>query len=276
MSRTILITGASSGVGKASALRFQAEGWNVIATMRSPELETELNTLERVHVTRLDVMDVASIGAAVEAGLGRFGRIDALLNNAGYGAYGPLEATPLDKVRRQFDVNVIGLLAATQAVLPHFRRQRGGVIVNISSIGGKITFPLGTLYHGSKFAVEGLSEALHYELLPLGVRVKIVEPGMVQTDFAGRSFDFSNDAALSEYQPLVGAFMSALGAMAAHASPADQVAEVIHRATLDESDQLRYEAGTDARHMLGARRASDDATFIGGMREQFGLGGLGT
>lgn len=124
-----------------------------------------------VLVTRLDVLDVASISAAVDAGLQRFGRIDALLNNAGYGAYGPLEATPLDKVRRQFDVNVMGVLATTQAVLPHLRRQRSGVIVNVSSIGGKITFPLGTLYHGTRFAVEGLSEALHYELLPLGIQL---------------------------------------------------------------------------------------------------------
>ena len=276
MSKTILITGASSGIGRASARRFQSEGWNVIATMRSPERETELNALDRVLVARLDMLDISSIGAAVETGLARFGRIDALLNNAGYGAYGPLEATPLDKVRRQFDVNVIGLLAATQAVLPHFRRQRSGVIVNISSMGGKITFPLGTLYHGSKFAVEGLSEALHYELLPLGVRVKIIEPGMVQTDFAGRSFDFSNDSALSEYQPLVGAFVSALAPMAAQASPAELVAGVIYRATVDESDRLRYEAGLDAGHILGVRRESDDPDFIGGIRAQFGLGNPGT
>jgi NADP-dependent 3-hydroxy acid dehydrogenase YdfG/AraC-like DNA-binding protein len=169
MKKTLLITGASSGIGKAAARRFQAEGWNVIATMRSPERETELTVLDGVLVTWLDVLDVASITAAVDAGLHRFGRIDALLNYAGYGAYGPLEATPLDKVHRQFDVNVMGVLATMQAVLPHLRRQRSGVIVNVSSIGGKITFPLGTLYHGTKFAVEGLSEALHDELLPLGV-----------------------------------------------------------------------------------------------------------
>ena len=275
MKKTLLITGASSGIGKAAARRFQAEGWNVIATMRSPERETELNALDGVLVTRLDVLDVASIGAAVDAGLQRFGRIDALLNNAGYGAYGPLEATPLDKVRRQFDVNVVGVLATTQAVLPHLRRQRSGVIINVSSIGGKITFPLGTLYHGTKFAVEGLSEALHYELLPLGIRVRIVEPGMVKTDFAGRSFDFSNDPTLTEYQPLVGAFMSALGPMAASASHPDRVADVIFCAATDESDRLRYEAGPDAEQMLGARRASDDAAFIGGMRAQFGLHGPG-
>lgn len=275
MKKTLLITGASSGIGKAAARRFQAAGWNVIASMRSPERETELTVLDGVLVTRLDVLDVASIAAAVDAGLQRFGRIDALLNNAGYGAYGPLEATPLDKVRRQFDVNVMGVLATTQAVLPHLRRQRSGVIVNVSSIGGKITFPLGTLYHGTKFAVEGLSEALHYELLPLGIRVRIVEPGMVKTDFAGRSFDFSNDPALVEYHPLVGAFMSALGPMAANASHPDRVADVIFRATTDEGDRLRYEAGPDAEQMLGARRASDDAAFIGGMRAQFGIHGPG-
>ena len=167
------------------------------------------------------------------------------------------------------------MLAATQAVLPHLRRQRSGVIVNVSSIGGSITVQLGTPYHGTKFAVEGLSEALHYELLPLGIRVRIVEPGMVDTDFSGRSFDFSNDPALAEYQPLVGAFMSALGPMAAHASSPDLVAEVIFRAATDQGDRLRYEAGSDAEQMLGARRASDDAAFIGGMRAQFGLHGPG-
>ena len=271
MTPTILITGASSGIGKATARHFQAQGWNVIATLRAPERETELTQLDRVLVTRLDVLDIASIEAAVKAGLQRFGRIDALLNNAGYGAYGPLEATPLDKVRRQFDVNVIGLMATTQAVLPHFRRQRSGVVINVSSIGGKITFPLGTLYHGSKFAVEGLSEALHYELAPLGIRVRIIEPGMVQTDFAGRSFDFSNDPSLTEYQPLVGAFMAALGPMAANASHPDRVAEVIFQAATDPSDRLRYEAGADAEQLLGARRASDDATFTQWIQSTFGL-----
>jgi len=195
MNKTILITGASTGIGRASALHFQQAGWNVIASMRTPAQESQLTALENVLVTRLDVTDAASIESAVSAGLARFGRIDALLNNAGYGAYGPLEATPMDKVRRQFEVNVMGLLATTQAVLPYMRRQKSGVILNVSSIGGRITFPLGTLYHGTKFAVEGLSESLHFELLPLGVRVKLIEPGMVRTDFAGRSFDFSNDPA---------------------------------------------------------------------------------
>lgn len=271
MNKTILITGASSGIGRAAARRFQAGGWNVVATMRSPEKERELNTLERVLVTRLDVLDMSSIDAAVTEARARFGRIDVLLNNAGYGAYGPLEATPVEKIRRQFDVNVIGVLATTKALLPHFRKQRSGTIINISSIGGKMTFPLGSLYHGTKFAVEGLSESLHFELLPLGVRVKIVEPGMVKTEFAGRSFDFNNDPALSEYQPLVQGLLSALGPMAENASSPELIVETIFGVASDGADRMRYEAGPDAEHLLASRRAADDTTFIGGMRSQFGL-----
>ena len=271
MPKTLLITGASSGIGKATARHFHAKGWNVIATMRKPEQETELNQLPGVLVTRLDVQDTDSIAKSVQAGIERFGRIDVLVNNAGYGAYGPLEATPLARIRNQFDVNVIGLFATTQAVLPHFRRQGDGVIVNISSVGGKITFPLGSLYHGTKFAVEGLSEALGYEMSAIGVRVKIVEPGMIKTDFAGRSFEFNNEPALTEYQPVVQAVFTALGPMAEMASPPEMVAEVIFQAATDGSQQMRYEVGPDAVQLLAARRAADDATFIGGMKGNFGL-----
>ena len=275
MNRSILITGASSGIGKASARYFQARGWNVIATMRNPEQETELNHLERVLVTRLDVQDVASIDTALAAGLARFGTVDVLLNNAGYGAYGPLEATPLTKIRRQFEVNVIGLLATTQALVPHFRARRQGTIINISSIGGKITFPLGTLYHGSKFAVEGLSEALHYELEPLGIRVKIVEPGMIATDFSGRSFDFRQTPDLTAYQPLVDKLFAVLGSpeLSATASPPSVVSETIWVAATDGTSNLRYTAGADAAAYMAARAAQDDATFISGVKAQFGLGG---
>ncbi len=272
MTKTILITGASSGIGRATARLFQAKGWNVIATMRDPDSESDLTALERTLVTRLDVQDTGSISLAVEAALNRFGRIDALLNNAGYGAYGPLEATPLEKIRRQFDTNVIGLMATTQALLPHFRKQGNGVIVNISSIGGRVTFPLGTLYHGSKFAVEGLSEALHYELAPLGIRVKIIEPGRVKTDFGGRSFDFSNDTSLAEYQPLVQALARALGPGSGEGSSPEAVAEIIFTATTDGTEQLRYEATPDAVQLLARRRAVDDATFFSGVRNRFGLG----
>lgn len=144
MRSTILVTGASSGIGKATARLFQTLGWNVIATMRDPAKIQDLVADDRTLVRRLDVLDHASIDVAVAAGIERFGRIDVLVNNAGYGAYGPLEAFDMAGIRRQFETNVIGLLAVTKAVLPHMRRQRSGTIVNISSIGGKMTFPLGT------------------------------------------------------------------------------------------------------------------------------------
>jgi len=271
MNNTILITGTSSGLGRATARLFHARGWNVIATMRSPEHETELTKLDRLLVARLDVQDLQSIHTAIEAGLAKFGRIDALVNNAGYGAYGPLEATPQEKIRRQFDVNVLGLLATTHAVLPHFRANRSGTIVNVSSIGGRVAFPLGTLYHGTKFAVEGLSESLHYELSALGIHVKIIEPGMIKTDFGGRSFDFNNNPELTEYQPLVQKLIDTFGSMMAGASAPEKIAEVIYTAATDESSQLRYEAGADAAQVLATRKAVNDAQFMAGVGAQFGL-----
>lgn len=269
--QTILITGASSGIGKATAKHFQAQGWNVIATMRSPDNETELTALDNVLVTRLDVTDEASISAAVAAGLERFGAIDALVNNAGYGAYGPLEAFDIDGIRRQFDTNVIGLLATTKKVLPHMRAAKSGTIVNISSIGGRMTFPLGTLYHGTKFAVEGLSESLHYELSAIGVRVKIVEPGMIKTDFGGRSFDFQNDESLEEYQATVAALMAGFASVGEQASEPGVVASVIWNAVTDGTNQLRYTAGDDAAKLIANRKAQDDDTFLAGIKGQFGL-----
>jgi short-subunit dehydrogenase len=139
-------------------------------------------------------------------------------------------------------------------------------------MGGRITFPLGTLYHGSKFAVEGLSEALHYELAPLGVRVKIVEPGGIRTDFGGRSFDFSNDPAVTEYQPLVDAVLGALGPMMDEGgSEPEAIAEVVYEAVTDGTTTLRYVAGPDAVALLDARAATDDDAFFAGMGAQFGL-----
>ncbi|MDE3081451.1 MAG: SDR family oxidoreductase, partial [Paracoccaceae bacterium] len=260
---TILITGASSGIGKATALRFQSEGWNVIATMRDPAAGADLARLDNVRVARLDVTDGPSIAAAVSEGIDGFGRIDALLNNAGYGAYGPLEAFSTDRIRRQFDTNVIGLLEVTKAVLPQMRANRAGTIVNISSIGGQMTFPLGTLYHGTKFAVEGLSEALHYELEPLGIRVRIVEPGMIRTDFGGRSFDFAMDDSLPDYAPSAQAMGRLFGKLAANPSAPEVVAEVIWQAVNAPGDRLRFRAGKDAEALLDARKAKDDAEFIG-------------
>ena len=273
MPKTILITGASCGIGKETAKLFASKGWQVVATMRAPQKETELIGRKDILVTGLDVTHSQSIAGAIASGLKEFGKIDVLLNNAGYGAYGPLEASPMDRIRRQFDTNVIGLPETTKAVLPHFRKQRHGTIVNISAIGGQMTFPLGALYHGSKFAVEGISELLHFELATAGIKVKIVELGMIATDFSGRSFDFVNDETMSEYQPVVQtlfACWSGNGA-ASRASPPSVVAEVIYTAVTDGTDTLRYRAGDDANELLYKRKLQDDEPFINGMKVQLGL-----
>lgn len=266
-----MITGASSGIGKATALYFQEKGWNVIATMRTPEKEEELATLDHVLVEKLDVTDVGSISSAVKAGIETFGRINVLVNNAGYGAYGPLEAFPRENIVRQFNTNVIGLLDVTKAILPHFRKQKNGTVVNISSIGGKMTFPLGALYHGTKFAVEGISEALNYELEQIGCKVKIVEPGAIATDFGGRSFDFQNDETMAEYQEIIGKVMKSFETVFERHSESIVVARVIYEAVTDGTNRLRYAAGEDAVELLGNRKELDDDSFIGGIKAQFGL-----
>lgn len=273
MNKTILITGSSSGIGKATAKLFNQHGWNVIATMRTPENETDLVNLKNVLVVKLDVTNSDTITSAIKEGINKFGKIDVLLNNAGYGAYGPLEAFSMEKIQRQFNTNVIGLLETTKGLLPHFRKNKSGTIVNVSSIGGQMTFPLGTLYHGTKFAVEGISEALHFELEPVGIKMKIIEPGMINTDFAGRSFDFVNDESMVEYQNTIQGLFSVWQSpdFASVASEPEVVASVIWEAVNDNSNKLRYTAGDDAKQIIKSRSMVDDSVFIAGIKEQFGL-----
>ena len=247
MKKTILITGSSSGIGKDTAKYFQSKGWNVIATMRNPENENELSTLANVQVVKLDVLDLNSIESAIEKGIKHFGKIDVLVNNAGYGAYGPLESFPREKILRQFNTNVIGLMDVTRAILPHFRKNKSGIVINISSMGGKMTFPLGSLYHGTKFAVEGISESMRYEMEQIGCKVKIIEPGSIATDFAGRSFDFNHDENLKEYQPIVTKILTVFPTMIKSASPVKIVSKVIFQAATDGKSKLRYMAGKDAK-----------------------------
>ncbi len=273
MSNTILITGSSTGIGRASAIKFQKEGWNVIATMRSPEKETALNQLDNVLVTRLDVQELTSINEAIEKGIATFGQIDIVLNNAGYGLMGTFESASRESVERQFSVNVIGLFDVTRAILPHFRKNQSGMFINISSIGGKMTFPLMPLYHSTKFAVEGFSESLHYEMASIGVKVKLVEPGGVATDFGGRSLDFQHNDTLGEYNAFVGGVMGKFESMmdTQSMSKPELIADVIFNAATDGSDQLRYQAGADAEQLLGARKQMNDSEFIAMMKAQLGL-----
>jgi NAD(P)-dependent dehydrogenase (short-subunit alcohol dehydrogenase family) len=270
MTKTVLITGTSSGLGRAAAELFQRKGWNVVATTRNPASETALTSLDRVLVTRLDLEDANSISPAIDAGIARFGGIDVLVNNAGFGAFGPLEVAKNATVRRQFEVNVIGLLQTTQAILPHFRARRAGVIVNVTSTSGRMTMPFGSLYHGSKYAVEGITDALQFELSPLGIRVKLVEPGAIKTDFAGRSISFDNQPELPEYQPLLASTMETYGKLMGASSEPELIAQVILAAATDETSKLRFPAGEDAFRMIAAREAASDERYFTDTMRQFG------
>jgi NAD(P)-dependent dehydrogenase (short-subunit alcohol dehydrogenase family) len=272
MSETIFITGCSSGIGRTTAKYFQNRGWNVVATVRSnPADDAELNGLGNVLVLALDVTKTDTIEVAVAAGIDRFGQVDVLVNNAGYGSYGILEATPEAKIRMQFDVNVIGTLMVTKAVLPHMRKRGEGTVINISSMGGKITFPLGTLYHGSKFAVEGMSEALSFELAAIGIKVKLIEPGMIDTHFAettARLLDI--DPTQTEYAPFIEKVTSGMQAAVSQHSEPIIVAEAIWQAATDGTDRMRYVAGPDAEQIIAARKAMDDPEYVALIRSRIG------
>lgn len=188
-----LITGSSSGFGRSLTEAVLKNGDRVIATARKPE---QLNDLvkqypELLHTVRLDVTNLQEVQAAIESALNAYGRIDVLVNNAGYGAVGVVEEVSDDETRRQFDTNFFGVLNVTRAVLPTMREQRSGHILNISSVGGVVSFSGAGIYCATKFALEGVSEALAQEVKPLGIKVTIIEPGAFRTDFSGRSIAIS-------------------------------------------------------------------------------------
>jgi NAD(P)-dependent dehydrogenase (short-subunit alcohol dehydrogenase family) len=255
---TVLVTGASAGLGRAVAKLFQARGWNVAATMRTPAKETELGALERVAVIALDVTDDASIAAAFDAAEDRFGPIDVVINNAGYGLTGAFETIDPAQIRRQFDTNVFGLMAVCRAAIPRFRGAGRGVIVNVASMGGRITFPLYSVYHATKWAVEGFSESLQHELRPFGVRVKLVEPGVIRTDFYGRSADTPEPGAPTPYDDYARRAMANMTPGPRSGSSPEEVAEVVWRAATDGRWKLRYVAGADARQILWLRKLTPD------------------
>ena len=170
MKKTVLITGCSSGFGRLTAKTFHERGWNVIATMRSPENETELTQLDGVLVTRMDVTDPDSVTLAVDGGIGRSGAIDVLVNNAGFGGHALFEQFSDESVRAMYDTNVFGLMNVIRAVLPHMRRQDEGCVINITSVSGLLGTPTSAIYSSTKFAVEGLTEALALEYGPLNIR----------------------------------------------------------------------------------------------------------
>jgi NAD(P)-dependent dehydrogenase (short-subunit alcohol dehydrogenase family) len=267
MPSTILITGASTGIGRKTAELFRDKGWNVAATMRNPDESLAGGSLKTFA---LDVTQQESVNAAVQQVFDSFGQIDVLLNNAGYGAFGPFECATAEQVGRQFSTNVGGVFAMTRAVLPHFRERRTGVIINVSSVGGRATFPLYSLYHASKWAVEGFTEALRYELEQFNIRVKLIEPGSIATDFAGRSLDRLTKEGLNDYDKLVEQVVASWTANR-RSSPSELVAEAIYQAATDGSAQLRYVVGDDAKMILEARKGMTDEAYHALVKQRFGI-----
>lgn len=270
MNKTVLITGSSKGIGRAAALLFAKNGWNVVATMRTPEAEKELNQLENVMVTRLDLEDASSIKNSIQEATDRFGKIDLLVNNAAFGQYGIFEALKPEQIEKQFSVNVFGTMNVIRAVLPHFRAQKGGKIINVSSAGGRIGIPLISMYVSSKFALEGFSEALSYELASQNISLKLVEPGGVATPFHETSAQFfATNPELTSYNVFSEAALNKLGQMGDTMSSAEEVADEIFKAATDNSDQFRYIVGEDAKSWIKDRTSMDDLTFARHMRQLF-------
>jgi len=237
MAKTILITGASSGIGRASALYFAEKGWNVAATMRDPRKADAALQHPQISVFALDVTDAGSIARAVDETLARYQKIDVLLNNAGYALFGPIEASDSGQIQHQFATNFFGLIAVTQQVIPAMRAAGEGLILNVSSIVGRLALPYASSYVATKFAVEGLSESMRYELDPFHIRVKLIEPGSILTEFGKGSMQVATG---EPYEVSMKKFLGVFTKSNARAASPEEVAKVIYRAANDASNRLRY------------------------------------
>ena len=264
--KKIVVTGASSGIGKSTAIYFANKGWNVAAPMRNPTNETELRSYTNIKCYALDVLKEDTIRDIFELVLKDFGAIDVLLNNAGYAALGPFEAATKDQIEKQFDTNVIGLMSVCRHFIPYFRKQKGGTIINIASVGGRLTFPLYSLYHGTKWAVEGFSESLSFELRPFNVKVKLIEPGAIRTDFYDRSPDQLKKEGLKVYDAYTDRISANYLKAAAAAPGPEVVAQTIWKAANSNNFRLRYSVGSGAPFLLFLRRVLPDAWFMGLVR----------
>ena len=260
MNKVILITGASSGIGKETTKLFQTKNWKVAATMRTPEKATDLQKIADIEIFRLDVTDIDSIKQAIKDVIEKFGRIDAIVNNAGYGLVGAFEASTQEQIEKQFQTNVFGLMNVCREILPYFRAEKRGTIVNVASMGGRITFPLYSLYHATKWAVEGFSESLQYEVEQFDIRVKIIEPGPIKTDFYDRSMDLTRKEGLTAYDAFIEKAMPNMQKAGEDAPDGTIVAETIYNAVTDGSKKMRYPV--NSKMVLTARKLLPDWAFF--------------
>jgi NAD(P)-dependent dehydrogenase (short-subunit alcohol dehydrogenase family) len=273
-SKAVLITGCSSGIGRATALRLARKGWTVYATARRPE---SIEDLERAgcRTLALDVTDEGTMRAAVQVLERAEGAVGVLVNNAGYSQSGPVEQVSLDAVRRQFETNVFGLVALTQMVLPKMREQRWGKVVNVGSMGGRLTFPGGGFYHATKHALEAISDALRFEVRGFGVDVILIEPGLIVTDFAAAAVASMDGAVAEGPYAKFNAKLAALttgayeGPLRHLGGGPERVAKAIERALRRRRPPARVRVTPSARLVILQRRLLSDRAWDAAMRTQF-------
>jgi NAD(P)-dependent dehydrogenase (short-subunit alcohol dehydrogenase family) len=273
--RVAIVTGSSTGIGYETSLALARDGFLTYATMRNLKKSENIKSLATkeslpLHVTQLDVTDDASVKNAVEAILSKEGRIDILVNNAGYVLSGAFEDLTIDEIKEQYETNLFGLIRVTQAVLPIMRKQKFGVIVNISSGAGRFGYPGHSAYISTKFAVEGISESMSYELEPFGIKVVIVEPGVIRTNIVNtmvvaRKSQDPNSPYVQIMQKMANSFEELMK----NSSSPDLVANVVLNAVKDENPNLRYLAGNDVEQWLGAKRNMSDEEFHKMMNQNF-------
>jgi len=265
--KVAIVTGSSSGIGYETALVLARNGFRTYATMRNLEKAKAISDISKseklsLHTIKLDVTDEKSVNEAIKTIKSDAGRIDVLVNNAGYGLAGSLEDLLMNEIKAQYETNVFGLIRVTQAVLPIMREQKSGIIVNISSIGGKMAIPLQSPYHGTKFAVEGLSESIAYELEPFGIKIVIIEPGAIKTNFdTGMVVAQKNQNPSSPYYKSMQKLQSSINSVFKNGTPPAKVAEVILNAITTPNPNLRYTVGEDAALLAQKRKELPDSEF---------------
>ena len=265
--KVAVVTGSSTGIGYETSLILARNGFLTYATMRNLNISENMKMVATkenlpIQIKQLDVTDDVSVTNAIQAISSETGRIDVLVNNAGYGLNGAFEDLAMDEIKAQYETNVFGLIRTTQAVLPIMRRQKSGTIVNISSGAGRFGFPSGSAYVSTKFAVEGLSESISYELEQFGIKVVIVEPGVIRTNFAdGLVVAKKSKDPSSPYSQLMQKAASGFEKMMKNASSPDLVANVVLNAVRNENPSLRYLAGNDVETWLGKRNMADEEAY---------------
>jgi len=263
--KVALVTGSSSGIGYETALMLARNGFDTYATMRNTNKSKEIEEIAKkenlpLRVLKLDVTDDGSVDDAINNILNEKKSIEVVVNNAGYGLMGSIEDSSLDEIKAQFETNFFGAIRVMQKVLPIMRQQKAGTIVNVSSIAGRIGFPMGSSYVSSKFALEGLSESMSYELEQFGIRILLIEPGVINTNFAFVTPKKALDTN-SPYSPIMNKMQENLVSTIANGTSPKEVANVILRAITEDSPERRYLVGNDAFELIDARKNSTDKDF---------------